>query len=129
LTQALVGNPDAYLMNKLGNVRFLQGSLKEAEQCFRQVVEWDPNGYAPWVELAKLAMQRQDRDEALKNLNQARLLAPRRYSVLYSLALVYRQLGRTVDADRIQDTIKQLTRDQAASSSRPSNTPWPRYTL
>jgi tetratricopeptide (TPR) repeat protein len=129
LSQALVGNPDAYLMNRLGHVYFLQGSLNEAERCFRQAVEWDPSAYAPWLELAKLALQRQEREEALKDLNRARLLAPQQYSVLYSLALVYRQLGRIVDADRIQETIKQLLHNKPASSPRPSNSPWPRYAL
>jgi tetratricopeptide (TPR) repeat protein len=129
LSQALVGNPDPSLMNRLGHVYFLQGSLNEAERCFRQAVEWDPSGYAPWLELAKLALQRQEQAEALKDLNRAHLLAPQHYSVLYSLALVYRQLGRSVDADRIQETIKRFLHDKPNSSPRPSNTPWPRHTL
>jgi tetratricopeptide (TPR) repeat protein len=116
-------------MYRLGRVYFLQGSLTEAERCFRQAAEWDPSGYTPWLELAKLALQRQERDEAMRYLNRAHLLAPRQYSVLYSLALVYRQLGRADDADRIQETIKQLQHDQASSSSRPANNAWPRHAL
>lgn len=128
LAQALVGNSDPYLMNQLGRVYFLQGSLNEAEHSFRQAAEWDPSDYSPRLELAKLALQRRDREEALLQLNQAHLLAPQRYSVLYSLASVYRQLGRTIDADRIQETINQL-RDKSSSSAHPTNSPWPRYAL
>ncbi len=129
LSQALVGNPDPALINKLGHVYFLQGSFNEAERCFRQAVDLDPSAYAPRLELAKLVLQRQDRDEALKYLNRARLLAPQQYSVLYSLAQVYRQLGRTVDADRIQETIKQVLHGKPTSSPSLSNTRWPRYAL
>jgi tetratricopeptide (TPR) repeat protein len=129
LTQALVDNNDASLMNRLGRVYFLQGSLIEAERCFRQVAEWDPSDYSSRLELAKLALQRRARAEALLHLNQAHLLAPRHYSVLYSLASVYRQLGRTFDADRIQETINQLVRDKPSSSPHPTNSPWPRYAL
>jgi tetratricopeptide (TPR) repeat protein len=128
LAQAVVGHPDPDLMNRLGRIHFLQGSLGEAERCFRQAVEMDPSGYAPWLELAKLALQRQDREEAVKDLNRARLLAPQHYSVLYGLALAYRQLGRTDEADRIQETINQLSHDKQ-SSAPGLNNPWPRYAL
>jgi tetratricopeptide (TPR) repeat protein len=129
LTQALVGNNDASLMNRLGRVYFLQGSLIEAERSFRQAAEWDPSDYTPRLELAKLALQRREREEALSQLNRAHLLAPQQYSVLYSLASVYRQLGQTVDADRIQETINQLLRYKSSSSPHPTHSPWPRYAL
>ena len=66
LIKALASGPDAALMNRLGQVHFLQGSLDEAEHCFRQAAEWGPSAYSPWLELAKLALHRQQREEALR---------------------------------------------------------------
>jgi tetratricopeptide (TPR) repeat protein len=129
LTQALVGNNDASLMNRLGRVYFLQGSLTEAKRAFRQAAEWDPSDYTPRLELAKLALQRGEREEGLSQLKRAHALAPQQYRVLYSLASVYRQLGRTADADRIQETIKQLLHNKPSSSLHPTKSSWPRFAL
>jgi tetratricopeptide (TPR) repeat protein len=128
LIKALANAPDAALMNRLGRIYFLQGALDDAERCFRQAAEFDPSDYNPRLDLSKLALQRHQGDEALKYLNEARLLAPREYSVLYSLASVYQQLGRLADSVRVQKTITRV-RDKPGTSSQPAHTPWPRYAL
>ena len=102
LERALAAGPDAELIDLLGYTYFLRGDLDEAERYYHQAAESDPTFYGPHLNLAKLAIQRRRRDEALRELNQARLLAPRQYGVLYSLALLYRQLGQTAEADRVQ---------------------------
>jgi tetratricopeptide (TPR) repeat protein len=128
LTKALAGAPDAHLMNRLGRAYFLQGALDEAQRCFEQAAEWDPTDYEAQLNLGELALQRHERAAALKHLNQARALAPRHYGVLYSLASVYRQLGRNAEADRTAQVMKQL-REKPASSRQPASGPWPRYAL
>lgn len=128
LTEAVAKAPDSSLLNRLGRMYFLQGDLDGAERCFRQSAELAPTQYEAHVELAKLAIQRHDRQEALKQLTRARALAPREQSVLYSLVSVYRQLGRTTEADQIQETLKQL-REQPALPDRAVNNAWPRYAL
>jgi tetratricopeptide (TPR) repeat protein len=128
LDRVLASGPDADLMNRLGRIHFLQGASDDAERCFRQAAEWDPSDYQPHLNLSLLALQRHQREEAIKHLNQAKMLVPREYSVLYSLSSVYRQLGRTADADRVQETLKQL-RDKPATSPPALNAPWPRYAL
>jgi tetratricopeptide (TPR) repeat protein len=128
LTKALAIAPDADLMNQLGRIYFLQGALDDAERCYQQAAEWDPSDYGPHLNLARLALQRRDRGEALKQLNKAKALEPRQYDVLYSLASVYSQLGLTADADRVQETLKQL-RDKSLSPSPSVHNPWPRYAL
>jgi tetratricopeptide (TPR) repeat protein len=128
LIKALENGPDADLMNQLGRIYFLQGALDDAERCYQQAAEWDPSDYGPHLNLAKLALQRRDRGEALKQLNKAKALEPRQYDVLYSLASVYSQLGLTADADRVQETLKQL-RDKSLSPSPSVHNPWPRYAL
>jgi tetratricopeptide (TPR) repeat protein len=130
LTKAVANTPDADLMTQLGRIYFFQGALDDAERCFHQAAEWAPSDYHPHLDLAKLALQRRDREEALKHLSKANVLEPRQYDVLYSLASVYRQLGLTAEADRVQETVKQL-RDTSLSPSSSStvNSPWPRYAL
>jgi tetratricopeptide (TPR) repeat protein len=128
LTKVVANVPDAALMNRLGQVYFLQGSLDDAERCYRQAAEWAPSDYRPHLSLAKLALQRHRREEALEHLIQAKLFAPWEYAVLYSLASVYRQLGQSADAARVQEALTQL-RDKPPGSSSPASTPWPRHAL
>jgi tetratricopeptide (TPR) repeat protein len=128
LIKGLASGPDADLMNHLGQIYFLQGALDDAERCFLQAAEWGPREYSSYLNLAKLALQRHRREAALDYLNRAKALAPREFSVLYSLASVYRQLGLTADADRVQATIKLLRGDRD-SPSRSVPGPWPRYAL
>jgi tetratricopeptide (TPR) repeat protein len=123
LTKALANTHDADLMNRLGQIHFLQGRLEDAEQCFRHALEWEPGNFKSYVGLSRIALQRHEREEALKYLNQANQLAPLEYSVLYSLAAIYRLLGRPADAARVQETLMRL-RDKPAV-----NPTWPRYAL
>jgi tetratricopeptide (TPR) repeat protein len=118
----LATTQDAELMDRLGRIYLLlEGSLDDAQRCFMQATEWDPNEFAPHLDLAKLALQRHDPELALKHLSQANLLAPGEYSVLYSLESVYRQLGQTALADRVQDDLKRLRRDSARTRK---HEPW-----
>ena len=128
LERALAAGPDAALIDRLGYIYFLRGDLGEAERYYHQAAESDPTFFSPHLNLAKLAIQRRRRDEALRELNEARRLAPRRYGVLYSLALLYRQLGQTAEADRVRQEIQEL-RKTAASAARHPNAGWPRYAL
>jgi tetratricopeptide (TPR) repeat protein len=126
LSSVLTEDSDPELMNRLGRVYFLQGSLEDAERCFRQAAEWGPIEFDPHLNLAKLAMQRKDPEGALTHLSEAKLRAPREYTVLYSLASVYRQLGRPDDAKRIQDALAQL---REGSPTGRGDTVWPVYAL
>jgi tetratricopeptide (TPR) repeat protein len=128
LVQALAQTSDPSLLNRLGRTYFLQGDLENAERSFHQAVALDPNQYEAYVELAKVAIQRRDRQEALKLLNQARALAPQGQNVLYSLVSVYRQLGRTSEAEEVQETLTQL-REQTGPNVWRGTAGWPRYAL
>jgi tetratricopeptide (TPR) repeat protein len=128
LTRYLSNAPDANLVNLLGQTYFLRGEMEEAERCYRQAAELDPGHYAPHLGLAKVAVQLRRREDALKHLNQARLLAPREYSVLYNLASVYRQLGLAAEANDVQDAIRDL-RTSITSAQRIAKGAWPRYAL
>jgi tetratricopeptide (TPR) repeat protein len=123
LTKALANTPVADLMNRLGEIYLLQGKFEESEQSFRQAMEWEPGNFQSYLGLSRIALQRHEPEEALKYLNQANQLAPLEYSVLYSLAAVFRLLGRPADAARVQETLVQL-RDKPAV-----NPTWPPYAL
>jgi Flp pilus assembly protein TadD len=128
LTTALSKTSDPSLMVSLGRTYFLRGAFDEADRCFRQAVELAPNDHAGYLNLARIAVLRNDQAGALTQLNRARALSPRRYDVLYTLALLYRQLGRTAEADQLQQTIKRL-REQLGPQAPASNAKWPRYSL
>jgi tetratricopeptide (TPR) repeat protein len=128
LMQALTNPPDPSMLNQLGRICFLQGDFDAAERCFRQATDLAPAAHEAFVYLAKLAIQRHDRQEALKQLNRARAVAPSEQSVLYSLVSVYRQLGRTAAADQALEALKQM-RDQSISTARRTRDGWPRYAL
>jgi Flp pilus assembly protein TadD len=128
LTVAVSKTSNPSLVNRLGLTYSLRGSLDDAERCFRQAVDLAPTDHAAYLNLAKLAVLRGDQEEALAQLNRARALSPRRYDVLYNLALVYRQLRRTADADQLQQTLKHL-RAQLGPQAPASSVKWPRYSL
>jgi tetratricopeptide (TPR) repeat protein len=131
LEQALAGGPDADLMDLLGYTFYLRGAFDDADRCYRQAAEWDPSLYRPHLSLAKLALQLRRPDEALRELNQARQLAPRQYGVLYNLALMYRQLGQAAEAAQVQGEIKDLKDLREATAPAPGTIKprWPRYAL
>ena len=118
LTRALEAGPDARLSDLLGRAYFLQGKLDEAERAFREAADATPGDYAPYLDLGKLEIQRQRYAEALKYLDRALTLAPQQIDVLYGQARAYRLLGRTADADRLDETIKR-------SAPRPPRRPAP----
>jgi tetratricopeptide (TPR) repeat protein len=128
LSKAVANSPDADLMSRLGHIYLLQGKLQDAERCFQQAMEWDPSDYHPHLSLSQIALQRDQHEEALRYLNQANQLAPLEYNVLYSLASVYRLLGRPADAARVQEAVVQL-REKGATSDSEANRIWPRYAL
>ncbi len=128
LTKAIEAAPDPALMNQLGNIYILDGNIEQAERCYRQALEWDPKQYGPHLGLAKLALQRRQPQDALGHLKKAKLLAPRQYEVLYTLASVYRQLGQVADAERAEDALKHL-RASSDLPQLPLGGAWPRYAL
>jgi tetratricopeptide (TPR) repeat protein len=128
LSRVLENTLDAGLMNRLGETFFLLGNLDSAESCFRQAAGLDSTGHVPRWNLAKLALQRRRPADALQHLNEAQPRAPRHYGVLYTLASVYRQLGRTAELERVQEVIREL-RATPAPALRPVPSAGPRYAL
>ena len=121
---------DPYLMNALGRSYYLEGDLDSAEQCYQKSAEWDASDPIPRLYLGKIQIHRRRQESALTFLEEAIKIAPKHYDSLYTLAMTYRQLGRTDEALKLQPRINEI-RD--ASLSNPSTTtrkaPPPRYAL
>jgi tetratricopeptide (TPR) repeat protein len=131
LEQALTTERDAELLDLLGYTYFLQANFDEARRCYRQAMEWDPGFYRPHLNLAKLELLFRRHDVALRELNQARLLAPRHQTTLYTLVLMYRQLGQNAEAAQVQQEIQEIKELRQATTLVPGilNPAWPRYAL
>ena len=127
LTRVLNEAPDAPLMNTLGQAYLQYGLLDEAERCFQQAAEWEPDNYLPRHSLGKIELQRHRLEAAREHLEAARQLAPRQVDVLNSLASVYRLLGQPTEADCIDKAISQI-RKRSRPARNPKD-PWPRYAL
>ncbi|HLN28196.1 MAG TPA: tetratricopeptide repeat protein [Gemmataceae bacterium] len=103
------------------------GLLDEAERCFQQAAEWEPDNYLSRYSLGKIELQRHRLEAARQHLEAARQLAPRQVDVLHSLGTVYRLLGQPAEADRIDRAISQI-RERSKPARNPKD-PWPRYAL
>jgi tetratricopeptide (TPR) repeat protein len=128
LERAVAVDRDVFLMNALGWAYDQNGQQADAERCYLQAVAIDAHDYAPHLNLGRLELHRRHTTEALAHLERAVELAPRQYEALYNLSLAYRQLGRTADADRIQERLR-VRRARAAAPARSSHAPVPRYEL
>ena len=76
LTRVLSDAPDTALMNMLGQAYLLQGSLNEAERCFQQASEWEPNSYLPRYNLGKIELQRHRPEAARQHFETAPACSP-----------------------------------------------------
>jgi tetratricopeptide (TPR) repeat protein len=128
LAGAVAKKPHPSLVNLLGETYFRRREFEDAERCFQQAADMAPNDYRAYLNLGKLAVSRHDQAEALRQLNRARALSPRQYTVLYTLSLVYSQLGRKAEADQLQQTLKRL-RGQIGPQPPAGSQAWPRYAL
>jgi len=108
LTKSQETRDDPGLSIQLGQAHVLQSSPDEAERCFRQALERDPDSFAAWLNLGRLELQRRRPNEAIAPLEQAARLRPGSYEVNYSLSLAYRQLRRGDEAKRYQEKADKL---------------------
>ena len=77
LTRALKDSHDAGLMELLGTTFFQQGNPEQAEQCYRQAVNWDPTNADALLGLGRIALGRNRAAEAVTWLERAAESSPR----------------------------------------------------
>ena len=129
LAIAVSKTTDPSLMNRLGWTYLLRSMLDDADRCFRQAADLAPRDHVGLPELRQAGCPAPRRESCPGATEPARALSPRRYDVLYSLALVYRQLGRTARRGQSSSSPSNNCREHLGPQPPASNVPWPRYSL
>jgi tetratricopeptide (TPR) repeat protein len=114
LRQALDEGDDPKVADLLGQSYYLEGAYDDAEQFWRLAVSWDPKRHGTWWRIGKLELQRGRPAEAIEPLRRATELAPRAIGPKYSLALAYRRLGQSAEADQLMAAAGRLRGSGAA---------------
>jgi putative PEP-CTERM system TPR-repeat lipoprotein len=84
-------NPVSY--NLTGLAYLIAGKKDEAEQRFKKALQIDPNFITAHANLARLAMQKDDIEQAKKQLEEALKKAPKNTTVLLGLADIAKRKG------------------------------------
>jgi tetratricopeptide (TPR) repeat protein len=110
LEKALGTREEHTLMDLLGQVALQEGSLDEAERCWRQSLAWNPYFSKSHLNLGRLALQRDRLAEAVASLERASELAPDSYDAADQLAVAYRRTGREDEARQQSEKAEKLRR-------------------
>jgi tetratricopeptide (TPR) repeat protein len=129
LARAVAESPDPVLMNMLGRACELDGDPDEAERCWRQAADWDPDDPAPLLQLGKSAYRRGRYGKALEFLTRAAAHAPRHYEIAYQLSLTYRKLGRQAEAEHYRKTADELRAKSSGPAAGAPTPSAPRFSL
>ena len=99
LNRGLADSQDAGLMELLGLTYFHQGSIDEAERCWRQAIAWNPDNMMASLHLGQLAFSRGEWTEAADLLKRAADRSTTAVAPLYNLSQAYRRLNNLEEAD------------------------------
>src|SRR6185312_5884537 len=94
------GRTDPGLVGLLARAHMQQGSMDEAESCWRRILELSPHHPAAWLNLGRLELGRGHSEEAVRLLVRAASLAPESIDAAYNLGLTYRRLGKIAEAKK-----------------------------
>ena len=87
-------------MELMGLTYSRQGAIDDAERCWRQAENWDPNNADLCLDLGRLALSRKQWHQAVDFFKRAANSSPSSVEPLYSLNQAYRMLGNIPEADR-----------------------------
>lgn len=99
-------NPEAEY--ELGEAYRKHGQLEAAILAFHKAIQMDPKFAEPRLGLAKVLRDQHHAQDALAVLEPARGSAPTNAAVHFLLAQLYRETGRTAEAEREQAIFRQL---------------------
>jgi tetratricopeptide (TPR) repeat protein len=112
LVRALAKGEEAGLRELLGVTYEREGSLDQAEACWRQALTRDPDNTDALLDLGRLALGRGRFDEAVRLLERAVERSPHSIDPVYNLSRVYRLKGDVAKAEHYEATAAQLRRSQ-----------------
>ncbi len=99
--KAIALNPESLgAQVALGNIYLQQNQLAEAQRCFLEGLRLDRNSAAASFGLAQIALSQKNYADAVGLFQKTLALAPEANAVHYPLALAYRALGLTDEANR-----------------------------
>jgi len=110
LLRAIRRAETAELTELLGLSYYQQGSIDEAERCWKRAVELDPQQRDALLELGRLALGRRQWADAIAHFDRVETLDPDSAEAAYGLAQAHRQLGHDEESRRYQDRSAQLRR-------------------
>ena len=131
LLQLRSDNPEvAQLQYQVGWCYARSGSMDEdstlAEESFMEALRLDPDHARSHYELGRLYLQLERYEEALAYLEAAVKLTPNELDILSSLAVTYRRLHSSEDADRTEknyERVLKLRSEENMFLQRLQNTP------
>ncbi|MBK1735944.1 hypothetical protein CKO15_11780 [Halorhodospira abdelmalekii] len=94
------------------------GNYPRADHFLRQALQRNPRHFESWVQLAVLAQDAGEHEQALDYLDEARRLRPDHPSVLLNRAYSHDSLGRGDSARRDYVAFMEQTRGQAAYAAQ-----------
>jgi tetratricopeptide (TPR) repeat protein len=112
LERTLAKKEDAGLRELLGVAYEKEGSLDEAERCWRQALTLDPNNADTLLDLGRLALGRKRFDEAVAMFERAAELSPDSIDPVYNLSRAYHLKGDSAKSQHYETLVAQLRRSQ-----------------
>jgi tetratricopeptide (TPR) repeat protein len=126
LSRALTGTNNAMLLTLMGEAYYRDSMLEEAERCWLNASEWQPQLPMAWLLLGRLELTRGRPDQAIPLLERAARLAPEAYRPRYSLSLAHARLGHSAEAQRYRheaDLIKSKSAERPGAPGAPQLSP------
>ena len=125
---ALQVNPqDEQAQCRLGEIALMENNLDEANRQFSQALKLHPNDPEASIGAARVAMAQQNLEKAEALLVHAVQLDPTSAVAHFRLSTVYRQMGRTADAQseieqykkykKMKEKLQELYRDKGSEAA------------
>jgi tetratricopeptide (TPR) repeat protein len=104
------GRDDPGALVLLARAHAQQGSVDQAQSCWRRVRELAPDHPAAWLNLGRIELGRGHLEEAARLLARAASLAPESHDAAYNLGITYERLGQPAEAKRWEQEAARLRR-------------------
>jgi tetratricopeptide (TPR) repeat protein len=96
-----------------GGISVGSPDYQEAVAAVESSVELNPEFAHAYLERARLESMRHQTDKAFADLEHGHLLAPDSREISYQLAVAYRNIGRTAEAEKLFNTVKEASEKDA----------------
>ncbi len=95
-----------------GDILLEAGHLEHAIKQYREVIESDPGFVGAHIELGLALIAKCLFNEGIKEIERGQSLQPERTSVLADLVYAYASAGRTEEAQRLVDELREVSKEK-----------------